>query len=175
MVFFLNLFLISNKIKILVGARSALLLPFKKLGIIIVDEEHDTSYKQDEGVIYNARDMAISRASFEKIPIHLVTSVPSMETYNNIQNKINDIDVFVSGNKSKKDVREKDIETISDRLSVAVRGFNSSYGPTKMQIESLGKAMSLISQYADMVEMLSKDFNKLKNQLESSTELLILD
>ena len=79
--------IINNKIKILVGARSALLLPFKKLGIIIVDEEHDASYKQDEGVIYNARDMAISRAKFEKIPIHLVTSVPSIETYNNIQNK----------------------------------------------------------------------------------------
>ncbi len=78
---------INNKIKILVGARSSLLLPFKKLGIIIVDEEHDTSYKQDEGVIYNARDMAISRANFEKIPIHLVTSVPSIETYNNIENK----------------------------------------------------------------------------------------
>ena len=78
---------IKNKIQIVVGARSALLLPFKKLGIIIVDEEHDTSYKQDEGVIYNARDMAISRANFEKIPIHLVTSVPSIETYNNIQNK----------------------------------------------------------------------------------------
>ena len=78
---------ISNRIKILIGARSALLLPFKKLGIIIVDEEHDTSYKQDEGVIYHARDMAISRASFEKIPIHLVTSVPSIETYNNVNNK----------------------------------------------------------------------------------------
>ena len=63
------------------------MLPFKKLGIIIVDEEHDTSYKQDEGVIYNARDMAISRASFESIPIHLVSSVPSIETYNNICNK----------------------------------------------------------------------------------------
>ena len=62
-------------------------LPFKKLGIIIVDEEHDASYKQDEGVIYNARDMAISRAYFERIPIHLITSVPSLETYNNIQNK----------------------------------------------------------------------------------------
>ena len=79
--------IIENKIKLVVGARSALLLPFKKLGIIVVDEEHDTSYKQDEGVIYNARDMAISRASFEKIPIHLVTSIPSIETYNNIQNK----------------------------------------------------------------------------------------
>ena len=79
--------IINNEIKILIGARSSLLLPFKKLGIIIVDEEHDTSYKQDEGVIYNARDMAISRANFEKIPIHLVTSVPSVETYNNICNK----------------------------------------------------------------------------------------
>jgi primosomal protein N' (replication factor Y) len=64
-----------------------LLLPFKKLGIIIVDEEHDASYKQDEGIIYNARDMAISRASFENIPINLITSIPSLETFNNIQNK----------------------------------------------------------------------------------------
>ena len=79
--------IIENKIKLVVGARSALLLPFKNLGIIIVDEEHDTSYKQDEGVIYNARDMAISRASLEKIPINLITSIPSIETYNNIQNK----------------------------------------------------------------------------------------
>ncbi len=79
--------IITNKIKIVIGARSALLLPFKKLGVIIVDEEHDTSYKQDEGVIYNARDMAISRANFEKVPIHLITSVPSIETFNNIENK----------------------------------------------------------------------------------------
>ena len=78
---------IENKIKLVVGARSSLLLPFRNLGIIIVDEEHDTSYKQDEGVIYHARDMAISRASFEKIPIHLITSIPSIETYNNIKNK----------------------------------------------------------------------------------------
>ncbi len=87
--------IISNKIKILIGARSALLLPFKKLGLIIVDEEHDTSYKQDEGVIYNARDMAISRAHFEKIPIHLVTSVPSIETYSNvIKKKYRHIKIF---------------------------------------------------------------------------------
>ena len=78
---------VNNKVKVLIGARSALLLPFKKLGIIIVDEEHDTSYKQDDGVIYNARDMAISRANFEKIPINLITSVPSIETYNNICKK----------------------------------------------------------------------------------------
>ena len=79
--------IINNNIKLVVGARSSLLLPFKKLGIIIVDEEHDTSYKQDEGVIYHARDMAIARASFEKIPIHLVSAIPSLETFNNIQNK----------------------------------------------------------------------------------------
>ena len=79
--------IINNKIKLVIGARSSLLLPFKNLGIIIVDEEHDTSYKQDDGVIYHARDMAISRAFFENIPIHLITSIPSIETFNNIQNK----------------------------------------------------------------------------------------
>jgi primosomal protein N' (replication factor Y) (superfamily II helicase) len=75
----------EGKIKVIIGARSSLFLPFKKLGIIIVDEEHDQSYKQDEGVIYNARDMAISRASFENIPINLITAVPSIETYENIK------------------------------------------------------------------------------------------
>ena len=77
--------IISNKIKVVIGARSSLFLPFKNLGLIIVDEEHDQSYKQDEGIIYNARDMAISRASFENIPINLITAVPSVETYENIK------------------------------------------------------------------------------------------
>ena len=77
----------QGKIKIVIGARSSLFLPFKNLGIIVVDEEHDVSYKQDEGVSYNARDMAITRASLENIPINLVTSIPSIETYNNIVNK----------------------------------------------------------------------------------------
>jgi len=77
----------EGKIKIVIGARSSLFLPFKNLGIIVVDEEHDVSYKQDEGISYNARDMAITRASLENIPINLVTSIPSIETYNNIVNK----------------------------------------------------------------------------------------
>ena len=77
----------EGKIKIVIGARSSLFLPFNNLGIIVVDEEHDSSYKQDEGVSYNARDMAITRASLENIPINLVTSIPSIETYNNILNK----------------------------------------------------------------------------------------
>ncbi len=78
---------IEGKIKIVIGARSSLFLPFKNLGLIIVDEEHDVSYKQDEGISYNARDMAIMRASLEKIPVNLITSIPSVETYNNIINK----------------------------------------------------------------------------------------
>jgi len=77
----------EGKIKIVIGARSSLFLPFKKLGIIVVDEEHDASYKQDEGVSYNARDMAITRALLENIPINLVTSIPSIETYSNIISK----------------------------------------------------------------------------------------
>ncbi len=75
----------EGKIKVIIGARSSMFLPFKKLGVIIVDEEHDQSYKQDEGVIYNARDMAVARASFENIPINLITAVPSVETYENIK------------------------------------------------------------------------------------------
>ncbi len=75
----------TGKIKVLIGARSSLFLPFSNLGIIVVDEEHDQSYKQDEGIIYNARDMAISRAFFANIPINLVTAVPSIETFDNIK------------------------------------------------------------------------------------------
>ena len=75
----------NGEIKVVIGARSSLFLPFKKLGLIIVDEEHDQSYKQDEGITYNARDMAISRASFENIPINLITAVPSIETFENVQ------------------------------------------------------------------------------------------
>ena len=79
--------IINGEIKVVIGARSSLFLPYKKLGLIIVDEEHDQSYKQDEGIIYNARDMAISRALFENIPINLITAVPSVETYENIKKK----------------------------------------------------------------------------------------
>ena len=79
--------IINGKIKLIVGARSSLFLPFKNLGLIVVDEEHDSSYKQDEGIRYNARDMAISRASIENIPVLLSTSIPSLETYKNVKSK----------------------------------------------------------------------------------------
>ncbi len=79
--------IVNGKLKLVLGARSSLFLPFKNLGLIVVDEEHDSSYKQDEGIRYNARDMAISRGSIENIPVLLSTSIPSLETYNNVKNR----------------------------------------------------------------------------------------
>ena len=70
----------SGEAKVVVGARSALFLPFRDLGLVIVDEEHEGAYKQEEGVIYNARDMAVVRARLEKAPIVLASATPSIET-----------------------------------------------------------------------------------------------
>lgn len=68
-----------------VGARSALFLPFRDLGLIVVDEEHDTSYKQEEGVFYNARDMAVLRAAIAGAPIVLASATPCLETWANVE------------------------------------------------------------------------------------------
>ncbi len=77
----------NHKINLVLGARSSLFLPFKKLGLIIIDEEHDQSYKQEDQVIYNARDMAVLMASVKKISVILVSATPSIETYYNTVNK----------------------------------------------------------------------------------------
>ncbi len=72
--------------KVVIGARSALFLPYQNLGLIIVDEEHDPAYKQEEGVIYHARDMAVVRANLGAFPIVMVSATPSLETIQNAWN-----------------------------------------------------------------------------------------
>ena len=75
---------LDGNIDVIVGARSALFLPFQNLRIIIIDEENDGAFKQEDSIIYNARDMSVIKASIEEIPIILVTATPSIESYYNV-------------------------------------------------------------------------------------------
>jgi primosomal protein N' (replication factor Y) len=72
--------IVSGEAQVVVGARSALFLPYARLGLIVVDEAHEVSFKQDDGVRYNARDVAVIRARFEKVPVILASATPALES-----------------------------------------------------------------------------------------------
>jgi primosomal protein N' (replication factor Y) len=72
---------------VVVGARSALFLPYPQLGLIVVDEEHDGAFKQEDGVAYHARDMAVVRGRLGAIPVVLASATPSLETLNNVRRR----------------------------------------------------------------------------------------
>ncbi len=76
----------KGEARVVVGARSALFLPYPDLGLIVVDEEHEAAFKQEDGVIYHARDMAVARAHLGRFPIVLASATPSLETLVNAEN-----------------------------------------------------------------------------------------
>lgn len=76
---------IEGTAKVLIGARSALFLPYHNLGLIVVDESHDQSFKQEDAVNYQGRDMAVVRAKYENIPLILSTATPDLETVVNVE------------------------------------------------------------------------------------------
>lgn len=75
----------NGEAAIVIGTRSSLFTPFKNLGVIVIDEEHDSSYKQQEGWRYHARDLAVYRAHSEQIPIILGSATPALETLHNVR------------------------------------------------------------------------------------------
>ena len=76
----------SGTAQVVIGARSALFLPFAHLGLIVVDEAHEISFKQDDGVRYNARDVAVMRARFESVPVILASATPALESLQMAEN-----------------------------------------------------------------------------------------
>ena len=122
----------EGQAQLVVGARSALFLPFRDLGLIVVDEEHDSAYKQEDGVLYHARDMAVLRGAAERAQIVLASATPSLESWVNAQaGKYARLDLATRyGAATLPEMRAIDMRAeqlpadrwISPRLAEAVRG-----------------------------------------------------
>ena len=103
---------LNGKAGVIVGARSALMIPISNLGLIIVDEEHDISFKQQDGLRYNARDVAMVRAKNTNIPIVLGTATPSLESWYNANYKDNKYNLQKLTNRAIKNSTLPKIDTI---------------------------------------------------------------
>lgn len=171
---------ISGEVKVIVGARSSLLLPYKDLGLIIVDEEHDNSYKQEDNFIYNARDMAVVRANIGSFPCILVSATPSLETvYNCEQGKYEHIELKTRYGKAKLpdiklvDMRNEDTATqefLSPTLKNAIKENFDSQEQTLLFLNRRGYAPLIICKscgerlacpYCTSWLTVHKKFNKL--------------
>jgi primosomal protein N' (replication factor Y) len=128
--------LARGEASVVVGARSALFLPFHTLGIIVVDEEHDGSYKQEDGVMYHARDMAVIRAKKENAPIILASATPSVESWHNAkQGKYK----LISLSKRYSDASMPDIALIDLRRDPPERGEFLSMPIRRAMAEALAR------------------------------------
>ena len=110
----------SGRVKIVIGARSAIFSPVKDLGIIIIDEEHDMSYKSDKTPMYNAKDLAKYLAIKNKCPLVLGSATPDVATFYNIQKNEKDNFLYVLKNRANK-ASLPDVEIVDLRQELASR------------------------------------------------------
>ncbi|THB75098.1 MAG: primosomal protein N' [Gammaproteobacteria bacterium] len=134
--------------KIVIGTRSALFTPFADLGLVIIDEEHDLSFKQQEGIRYSARDMAVTRAHMRNIPIVLCSATPSLESLNNAsQGRYNLLQLTQRAGKAKQpnisiiDIRNQKLQGgMSHRFILKIKQHIESGGQTIIFLNRRGYA-----------------------------------
>jgi len=150
----------ENKIKLVLGARSAIFLPFQDLKLIVIDEEHDSSYKQEEGVSYNARDMSILKASIENFPVLLISATPSVESYYNSKNNKY---FYVSLNERYKNISLPKIEIVDLVKEPAEKGkFISNYLVPKIKriIEEKNQVLFFLNRRGHSTYIMCYDCKK---------------
>ncbi|MCP3874844.1 MAG: primosomal protein N' [Desulfobacteraceae bacterium] len=182
-----------KKVSIVIGARSAIFAPFKDIGIIVVDEEHDTSYKQETGLRYNARDLAVVRAKLNNCPVILGSATPSVQSYQNVvlkrfeelklEKRINQHplpEISLVNLKKYKDVYgydriitpelSKEIRKCLDKGNQALIFLNRRGFATSPICQDCGKALSC--NYCDITMTLHKGLNVYQCHLCGSTRPL---
>ncbi|MFW0051296.1 MAG: primosomal protein N' [Coxiella endosymbiont of Dermacentor nuttalli] len=138
--------------KIIIGTRSAIFTPLLNIGIIILDEEHDTSFKQQSGFRYSARDLAVIRGQFEDVPIVLGSATPSLESFYNVKRERYELLLLPSrvGSASLPcmtimDLRQKQLMAgMSDELLIAIENHISNNGQVLLFLNRRGYAPTLM-------------------------------